>query len=591
MIIENFRAFQGPIQVTFDNLTGLVGRNDVGKSSILEALDVFFEGGVCDLDGDDLCKGAETDEVGITCLFDDLPDSLVVDTATTTSLAEEQLLNAEGRLEIKKTWTCGKAKIGKPKVCARAVHAVLSDGASPLHLTRSKLRAACQAASVDLGGVNQNENPALRRALRTTLPHPVSEVDIELDKEDAKAVWAALQKHLPTFALFKSDRDSTDGDSEVQGPLKAAVRLAVGAAQDALDEVVSQVEQLTTRLATRTLEKLAEMSPELAAELVPDFEPPKWESLFKATFRTDNEIPLNKRGSGVRRLILLNFFRAEAERLAAEESRPLIYAIEEPETAQHPDNQRMLMSALHELAQTPNVQVIVTTHVPALAGLIPTTSLRLIERNGADRTVRMGDDGIYGSIAATLGVIADKRLELLVCVEGPTDVRYLKAISRLQRERHPELPDLSNDPRIAFVPLGGSTLLDWASQHHLRKLGAKEFHIYDRWPVRGNEPEYQRACDDVNGRGDGFCALLTSKNEMENYLHSDAIHAVCGVRIAVADDSRIDDDVAAAGTVRKRDVKHRLADAMERMTIGQLEERDPAGETLEWMRQINRLLR
>lgn len=592
VIVENFRCFKTPTRINFDSLTGIVGRNDAGKSSILEAMDIFFEGGVCTIDPDDLCKDAEGGEVSVTCIFSDVPNEVVIDTTTTTSLQEEQLLNADGLLEIKKTWDCSKAKVGKPSVCAMARHAMLGDGNSPLYLTRAKLRAACQTAGVDMTNVNQNENPPMRRALRATLPAPTNVVSIELEKEDAKAVWGAIQKYMPTFALFKADRDSTDGDAEVQAPMKAAVKLAVGAAQDALDEVVAQVELLTKRVADRTLEKLAEMSPDLAEELTAEFETPKWDSVFKVTLRTDNEIPLNKRGSGVRRLILLNFFRAEAERLAAESGQPLVYAVEEPETSQHPDNQRMLMEALEELSAVPNVQVIVTTHVPALAGLIPTASLRLVTKTEAGPTVNGGNDGIYASIATTLGVIADRRLEVLVCVEGPTDVRHMKAMCKLHREQHGDLPCLTTDPRIAIIPLGGSTLLEWASQHYLRNVGAREFHVYDKWPVENGTPKYQAACDDVNGRGAGFKACITQKHEVENYLHPDAIQAATGAAIAIRDDLDVEQTVkdAADRTCTKRETKRKLAEAMERMTLAQLLERDAAGETLGWMRDIAGLL-
>ena len=60
--------------------------------------------------------------------------------------------------------------------------------------------------------------------------------------------------------------------------------------------------------------------------------------------RDGNGVPVNKRGSGARRLILLSFFRAQAERAAG--GKEVIYAIEEPETSQHPDNQRALAEAL-----------------------------------------------------------------------------------------------------------------------------------------------------------------------------------------------------------------------------------------------------
>ncbi|WP_394851995.1 AAA family ATPase [Lactiplantibacillus plantarum] len=56
------------------------------------------------------------------------------------------------------------------------------------------------------------------------------------------------------------------------------------------------------------------MDNSLSNDLNADFKQPNWSSVFKFNLDTDSGIPLNKRGSGVRRLILLNFFRPEARR-------------------------------------------------------------------------------------------------------------------------------------------------------------------------------------------------------------------------------------------------------------------------------------
>ena len=40
--IENFRGYQDKTTINFDDLTVLVGKNDIGKSTILEALDIFL---------------------------------------------------------------------------------------------------------------------------------------------------------------------------------------------------------------------------------------------------------------------------------------------------------------------------------------------------------------------------------------------------------------------------------------------------------------------------------------------------------------------------------------------------------------------
>lgn len=43
--LKNFRGYKEEIEIKFDDLTVLVGKNDVGKSTILEALDIFFNEG------------------------------------------------------------------------------------------------------------------------------------------------------------------------------------------------------------------------------------------------------------------------------------------------------------------------------------------------------------------------------------------------------------------------------------------------------------------------------------------------------------------------------------------------------------------
>ncbi|HOM05985.1 MAG TPA: AAA family ATPase, partial [Candidatus Kapabacteria bacterium] len=40
--LANFRAYKKETLFEFGNLTTFVGKNDIGKSSILEALDIFF---------------------------------------------------------------------------------------------------------------------------------------------------------------------------------------------------------------------------------------------------------------------------------------------------------------------------------------------------------------------------------------------------------------------------------------------------------------------------------------------------------------------------------------------------------------------
>jgi putative ATP-dependent endonuclease of OLD family len=120
MTVANFRCYKSPLTVTFADLTTLIGRNDAGKSALLEALDVFFNDKA--LDKNDAAKGGVAKAVTVTCVFGELPSELVLDESAPTSLDDEHLLNVDGELEITKVYNCS---VEKPKLTAvrlRAVH-------------------------------------------------------------------------------------------------------------------------------------------------------------------------------------------------------------------------------------------------------------------------------------------------------------------------------------------------------------------------------------------------------------------------------------------------------------------------------------
>lgn len=213
-------------------------------------------------------------------------------------------------------------------------------------------------------------------------------MEIELAKIEAKNSWDQLKLHLPIYALFQSDRKNNDGDNEIQNPMKLAVQeiLKDKRLMENLNQVANEVETKFKEVAEKTLEKLNEMNPEVADSLtpvIPSSESLKWVDVFKSvSIAGDEDIPINKRGSGVKRLVLLNFFRAEAERRKNENNVPdIIYAIEEPETSQHPSHQRKLIEAFIELSTSDDTQILLTTHSPSIVKLLEFNHLRLIKKD------------------------------------------------------------------------------------------------------------------------------------------------------------------------------------------------------------------
>ena len=602
IVIENFRAYRDRHRIPIDDLTAFIGKNDAGKSSVFDALAVFFDHPLGKIDDSDICvRAGDEGELRIGCVFTDFPDPITIDETSETTLADEHLLNEDGHLEIHKIFDFSGGQLKKPGVVAVADHPTARDCDDLLSKKNSDLKKIWERVGTD-EKADRRSNVALRRAIWDAADDlRLRTVEIPLNKEDGKTLWERLSGYLPEYALFRADRPSTDEDSEVQNPLKVAVKQAIAEAERALDVVKNEVREKTLGVANRTIGKLAEFDDSLASKLRPDFKTePRWDGLFKLSLTGDDDIPVNKRGSGVRRLILFSFFMAEAERLHEENRKgSIVYAVEEPETSQHPDNQRKVVEALRSIADSDGHQVMLTTHVPAVASLLPVERVRYVrphERKGCE--VLTADGDVVRDVVSSLGILPDGRARVLVCVEGPNDHQFLERINRTLREEDDAVMDVFGDPRVAFVVLGGSTLREWVNRRYLKNLGLPEVHIYDRDLPDGNgRYEYQDAADEVNDRDDGSVAFLTEKREMENYLHLDAINEVLEpvlgspLEFDLTNDcdveSRIKELLGGREIIRRRPVKRWLnEDVAQRMTSDRLRERGGYDEIRKWFDEI-----
>lgn len=386
LTLRNFRRYRNETTIKFDDLTVLVGKNDVGKSTILEALDIFFNDGTgcIKIDKNDVSKTQDENregEIVISACFSELPSTVVIDATNETSLQDEYLLNKNQELEVVKKYLNG----GKAKIYIRAYHPENQNCSDLLLKKDSELRKILDSLSIECP--DRTRNAVIRKAIWEHFADDLqlATTEIDVSKSDAKSIWDKLQCYLPIFSLFQSDRKNTDSDDEVQDPLKNAVKeiLSDETLADNLSLIAKTVEEKLKEVSSKTLKKLREMDSDVADSLspvIPTASSLKWIDVFKGVSITgDYNIPINKRGSGVKRLILLNFFRAEAERRLTEHSAPsIIYAIEEPETSQHTENQRKLINSLKSLSNTQNTQIIMTTHSANIVKQLDFSNLRLI---------------------------------------------------------------------------------------------------------------------------------------------------------------------------------------------------------------------
>jgi predicted ATP-dependent endonuclease of OLD family len=393
--ISNFRSYSNEVTIQLGDITAFVGKNDVGKSTVLEALDIFFnEGkGIVKLDKDDInkkCSNEGDQDIRISVIFNNLPPNIVIDDSNQTTLADEYLLTNDQKLEVIKVYS----NAGKEKVFIKAYHPTNPNCNDLLHKKQNELKKIIDENSIN--GADKTKNASMRKAIWRQYSDELSleEVEIDLTKEDAKNIWNQLKNYLPLYSLFQSDRKNSDGDNEIQDPMKLAVQEILRDVDilTALNDVAMKVNGKLKEVADGTCEKLKEMNPEIASTLnpvIPPSESLKWLDVFKnVSISGDDDIPLNKRGSGVKRLVLLNFFRAEADRRKNDRHvHDVIYAIEEPETSQHPSHQKKLIDALITLSKASHTQIVLTTHSPALVKMLDFEHLKLVQNNGDSKEI------------------------------------------------------------------------------------------------------------------------------------------------------------------------------------------------------------
>ena len=524
LYIKNFRGYTEQTIEIHKDLNVIIGKNDVGKSTILEALEIFFNNDTIKIDILDLNKKREDQadkDITIQVSFKINPKtSYTIDTIP-TQLSQEYLLDSEGYLTIRKVWSASGSNITSKSLKTY----IISDYPSikfdnPLicrKITELKKELAVFNDTHDTTAVNKSISSVIRKAIYSF--SDIQSIDlietiIPIDAEDGKKIYEAIKIDLPLYFLFKADRENKDSDSEVQGPLKVITKSILSGMQEDLDNLKARVVAATEEVGLRTIEKLSEMNPEIASALTPTVSTKAWDSLFSFTFEDEDGIPINKRGSGVRRLILLNYFRAEAERQRVSE-KTVIYALEEPETAQHPDWQKMLYSALVELSEQENTQILLTTHSPSLGALVPTNNIIYIYRENHEIKIESNDPLVLDNVTQSLGVMpnitiakVNSNIKLIICLEGYTDIEFLKNISSCFNF------DLKNNPSILIIPLGGGNLEHWENYKYLDKLSSiPQIHIYDK-----DVKKYKKIINKIN-QNSLHKAFQTNFYEIENYIH------------------------------------------------------------------------
>jgi putative ATP-dependent endonuclease of OLD family len=527
--LENYRSFAVLEETRLGSLATIIGQNDVGKSNILRALQLFFEKKRPKIDTNDVHDHAKpTDDVIVEVAFTSLPEDFELEEGVKTTFKEEMLVDVKGHLRIRKTFP--RNNLTKFNVTL-IVNDFQDDNFAGLTLFKeNELNKICKSLKIEYSKSGRGiTNKSKREAIRAkAIEAGIQIVGREISLNTNNDLWKSIELILPELLLFEADTKLGVGETTFQSQFKPIIKTAAEdpAVVDAKSQFTGLIGEALQHEVDKIFNKLKQHTDAFTGlKARPEFFWDKavtFEILGKDGHGIENS--LERRGSGLRRLLMVAFFQYLAERSANNPS-DFIFGVEEPENCLHPGFQRELINSFRTLADE-GYQIVVTSHSPVFAGSSTIEDLSLVVRSeGVARAIQKPDLD-PSDVAEQLGVEPADQItgyDACVFVEGPDDIRFWKCIAtKLKDDGH--LENDFDDRNIGFVMCGGESLKHWINLRAMNRLN-KNFGVVvdsDKKSPDHNIPQrklnWKKSCEE-----DGGIFFISRKREIENYIHPEAI--------------------------------------------------------------------
>ena len=209
---------------------------------------------------------------------------------------------------------------------------------------------------------------------------------------------------------------------------------------------------------------------------------PKVTTTFKVDFEFSNDngyINIKNRGAGIQYVLMNILFRYISDKDNGMES---IIAFEEPEAHLHPEAQIKFFDSIYDLSEQYN-QVIITTHSPLIVSMCDTKDIIHIKKNNDYPKVYQNDKLPLLEVIEDLGIGPNDDLlsiydtyKSILFVEGKNDIYTLRTISEKYKTAG-KISETFDEMGCLMIPFGGcSTVEEWANLGIVTKL-AKPFVI------------------------------------------------------------------------------------------------------------------
>ncbi len=380
--IKNFRSIKKEI-INFNNPLyplSLVGENNVGKTNILKALDLFFSNTARDLTKDDFLN--PEDDMEVVIRFYNLNKWEKINIGEANLIDEELYVKQVGKLNSKDKLKYFSLRVKK-------------EGESGSEFIKSNYE------------ISKNKfifSEKIENCNHQWFPNPAGASNF-------------LSGFLPEF-LYVSAIDDVDNELKIKtnnlfGEIISKIIKKLEGSNETIREIKKNLEDLSN------LPEIKDLNQSLTKELQSIFQNISFNfeitspDFFKiiqdySESSIEDEIKTKPKlkGEGVQRAIIYSIFKVYSEVLIkadVERERSLIFAIEEPELYLHPHKQKVFLEALKTIARGGETndldksdQILYTTHSPNLVEIKEYGSVLIIKKEGGETAINQINEKIFG---------------------------------------------------------------------------------------------------------------------------------------------------------------------------------------------------